>query len=278
MPHYAPLFRLPQHDSPEYCVCVTSDGWQGRLTAMIAREIRRHRDRRKLSAQQLADLTAEFGMPIPRNVLANLESGRRDTITVAEVLVLAAVLGVSPMELICPAGYDDEIELLPARKMDPLQASRWIDGELVLDVTGPTADFRPPAAGERSGIALLEHHAALLDEFGGHEAAVIRGERDLDAARANYTMIGAAADDAAGHDKDLEAAMKLHKEGKELQQAVRAAAAELDYRVRAAEMYKPVVEQGLRFTRAEMRRRGMIPPPLPPSLKAEVDNPEGSAE
>jgi transcriptional regulator with XRE-family HTH domain len=257
---------------------VSLDGWQPRITRIIAREVRRHRDRRKMSQQQLADRTAELGMPIPRPVLANFERGRRDSVSVAEVLVLAAALGVSPMELICPVGYDDEIELLPARKVDPLQASRWIDGELVVDVTGPTADFRPPSAGERSGIALVEHHAALLDEFAKHEAAVIRGERDLDAARTNHTMIMAAAADAAGHDKDPETAGKLLAEGTELEQAIIAAGAELDYRVHAAEMYKPVVEQGLRFTRAEMRRRGMIPPPLPPSLKAEVDDSEGSAE
>ena len=30
------------------------------------------------------------------------------------------------MELICPVGYDEEIEVLPGCKLDPLQASRWV--------------------------------------------------------------------------------------------------------------------------------------------------------
>lgn len=245
---------------------------------MIAREIRRHRDRQKLSAQQLADRTAEFGMPIPRNVLANLESGRRDMITVAEVLVLAAALSVSPLELIAPAGYDSEIELLPGRKVDPLQASRWIDGQLVLDATGPTTDFRLPSQVEGSGIALVEQHEGVLDQVRQHDAEVVRSERDADAAAASVMMITAAALDAAERDKDPETAARLQEEADKYRRARLAAQAQLDYRLHAAEAYRVVAVQSLRFIRAEMRRRDMILPPLPPSLKDEADNPEGSAE
>ena len=85
--------------------------------------------------QQLADQTAELGMPIPRSVLANLESGRRDTISVAEVLVLAAALDVAPIDLICPVGFDEQTEMLPGALMDPLSAMRWFTGEWKLDVS-----------------------------------------------------------------------------------------------------------------------------------------------
>lgn len=276
MPHYASPFRLPQHDSPEYCVCVTSDGWQGRLTAMIAREIRRHRDRRKLSAQQLADRTAEFGMPIPRNVLANLESGRRDTVSVAEVLTLAAVLGVAPMELICPVGYDEQIELLPGRMMDPLQASRWVDGELMLDVNGSAADLRPPARGEESGIWLIEQHASLLDQVYIHEREVVRSEGELDLARTTVSMTEAMAADAAGHDNDPETAAAMTARAVEQRQVVSAAERERDYFANAEEQYRlQVAAPALRFIRAEMRRRGMALPLLPPALKDTADDVEG---
>ena len=73
-----------------------------------------------MSVQKLADRTAELGMPIPRSVLANLESGRRDTVSVAEVLVLAAALDVAPVELICPVGFDKQMGMLPGRAVDPL--------------------------------------------------------------------------------------------------------------------------------------------------------------
>jgi transcriptional regulator with XRE-family HTH domain len=275
MPQYASPFRLLQPETTEYCVSVTLDGWQGRLTAVVAREVRRHRDRRRLSAQQLADRTAEFGMAIPRNVLANLESGRRETITVAEVLVLAAVLGVSPMELICPVGYDAEIEILPGRKMDPLQASRWVDGQLILDGTGPTSDLRAPSLGEESGISLIEQYAAVLDEVYKHDGEIVRSERDLDVARTTVSMTEAAAADAAGRDNDPETAAAMMARAAEQRKVVSAAEAELTYRVSAAEQYQLVAAQSLRFIRAEMRRRGMILPVLPPSLKDTADEPEG---
>jgi hypothetical protein len=165
-PHDAPPYImdvLVARDSRQYCVTVTLDDWQGRVTRMVAREIRRYRDERKMSAQQLADRTAELGMEVPRSVIANLESGRRETVTVPEVLVLAAALQVAPMELLCPVGFDEQIEMLPGRMMDPLTASRWVDGELVLDVTGPATALRPPAAGEESSTRLIERHAGLQE-------------------------------------------------------------------------------------------------------------------
>jgi hypothetical protein len=162
--------------------------------------------------------------------------------------------------------------------MDPLQASRWVDGQLVLDATGPTTDFRLPSQVEGSGIALVEQHAAVLDQVRRHEAEVIRSERDLDAAGTNARMLVAAALDAAGHDKDPETAAMLQAEAGKHRQAEVAARAELEYRVHALEAYRAVAAQSLRFIRTEMRRRGMILPPLPPSLKDEADAPEGSAE
>ena len=124
--------------------------WQERLARMVGREVLRHRHRRKLSASQLADRTTELGMPVPRSVLADLKAGKRDAVAIAEVLVLAASLGVAPTELICPVGFDEQIELLPGRMMEPLQASRWVDGELALDVTAPEPVFRGPKAGDRA--------------------------------------------------------------------------------------------------------------------------------
>jgi hypothetical protein len=214
-------------------------------------------------------------MPIPRNVLANLESGRRDTITVAEVVVLAAVLGVSPMELICPVGYDGEIEILPGRKMDPLQASRWVDGQLILEIAGSTTHLRAPSLGEESGISLIEQHEAVLDEVYRHDGEVVRTERDLDVARTTVSMTEAAAADAAGHDNDPETAAEMTARAAEQQKVVSAAEAALAYRVSSAEQYRLVAAQSLRFIRTEMRRRGMILPALPPSLKDTADEPEG---
>ena len=156
--------------------------WQERLVRLVGREVLRHRNQRRLSARQVADRTAELGMPVPRSGLADLESGRGATVAVAEIMVLAAALDVAPVELICPVGFDKEIELLPGRMMDPLMASRWVDGELVLDVSGPEAVFRTPAAGDESTTRLAEHHAALLEQVDVQDAEAARCAADIAAA------------------------------------------------------------------------------------------------
>jgi len=139
-------------------VVTQDEDWQVRTARLVAREVRRYRENRrpKMSAQQLADRTAELGMPIPRSVLANLESGRRETVSVAEVLVLAAALGVSPIELMCPVGFDEKAEMLPGRMMDPREAMRWFTGEMKLEITEATTTLRPPGTEERSSTYLVE--------------------------------------------------------------------------------------------------------------------------
>lgn len=193
-------------------------------------------------------------------------------ITVAEVLVLAAALSISPMELISPAGYDEEIEILPGRKIDPLQASRWIDGDLMLDLAGPSADFRSASFGERSGIALMEEHAAVISQVFTHEYEVARVQKDLAAARAGVKLTEAAAADAAGHDNDPQTAATLMAEAEKQREVVRSAEAELAYRINVEKTYREVAARSLRLIRAEMRQRGMILPPLPPYLKAAADD------
>lgn len=108
--------------SARYSALVTQDDdWSARVARLVAREVRRYREKRqpRMSVQQLADRTAELGMPIPRSVLANLESGRRETVSAAEVVILAAALDIAPIELISPVGFDQQVEMLPGRMMDP---------------------------------------------------------------------------------------------------------------------------------------------------------------
>lgn len=102
--------------------------WSAGLALAIAGEVRRHRQAQGLSAQQLADRCAAIGMPIQRSVLANLESGRRTTVTVAEVLVLAHALGVPPGVLMFPVGHKQQCEVLPGGYLEPDFAVDWLSG------------------------------------------------------------------------------------------------------------------------------------------------------
>jgi transcriptional regulator with XRE-family HTH domain len=268
--------RIDDLSSPE----LDADGpfarWQERVARMVGREVFRHRHRRKLSASQLADRTAELGMPVSRSVLADLEAGKRDAVAVAEVLVLAASLGVAPTELICPVGFDEQIELLPGQMMEPLQASRWVDGELALDASSPETAFRVPEVGEESGPRLAENHAALLEQVDVQEAEAARVAIEASVARTGADMAEAAASDALEHDKDAAAAAALKAEADRLRRLAADRSHESAYRTTAAAQYREVAAQSLRLIRAEMRNRGMLLPDLPPLLKDKVDGRDGS--
>lgn len=129
--------------------------WSTRLALAIAGEVRRHRQAQGLSAQQLADRCAAIGMPIQRSVLANLESGRRTTVTVAEVLVLAQALGVPPGALMFPVGRERYSEVLPGVMQDPLDAVDWLAGR-----TAKGDDMS--AAEGYSTLAYLRRHQSLV--------------------------------------------------------------------------------------------------------------------
>ncbi|MGI5413915.1 helix-turn-helix domain-containing protein [Streptomyces chartreusis] len=103
--------------------------WMARVGRGIAREIRRHRLAAGMSAQQLSDRCAALGADIPRTVISNIENGRRTNVSVAEVLVLANALGQAPASLVFPAGYVSEVEYLPGKTSDPLEAEDWWDGQ-----------------------------------------------------------------------------------------------------------------------------------------------------
>lgn len=91
---------------------------------------------RRLSAQGLADRCAELGHPLDRSVIAKLEKGIRQTVSVADLLVLAKALDLPPLALVFPVGYEEEAEVLPGRKEHPVTGLRWASGEGFLPAEG----------------------------------------------------------------------------------------------------------------------------------------------
>lgn len=108
----------------------TQDAWSARLTATAAAEINRLRGKR--SAQWLADATRDLGHEVTRSVIADMESGRRKILPVADLLVIAAALNVPPMSLLFPPTAET-VEVLPGRDVNPWLAHDWVHG----------ADFDP---------------------------------------------------------------------------------------------------------------------------------------
>lgn len=70
------------------------------IAAQVAANVRILRKRHRLSATAVADRTGELGFPVPRSVIANLETGRRDHVSVDELVVLAKVFEIDPVVLL----------------------------------------------------------------------------------------------------------------------------------------------------------------------------------
>jgi hypothetical protein len=129
-----------------------------------------------MSAQRLAGRCSELGLPaITRQVVTHLETGRRESVTVAELAVLAAALELAPVELLLPFGAA-ETEYLPGRTAPPQDVARWWAGEAGFGEDGAVS-------GEwRRGAATL---------FGDHDRTVAElnqalADRDAPVSEAEY--------------------------------------------------------------------------------------------
>jgi hypothetical protein len=116
-----------------------------------------------MSAQQLADATAALGYPVPRSVVANLESGRRESIGIAELLVLARVLDVSPLTLVLPLGRASEVEVLPGASVRTWDAARWFAGQMPLPGGLRGQEWVDVRRWIDSPVALFRAHDELVD-------------------------------------------------------------------------------------------------------------------
>lgn len=219
-----------------YCAVMTQpEEWPKRLTKVIAGQVQRTRAERKMSAQQLADATAALGHAVPRSVIANLESGRRDVVSVAELLVLARALEVPPLLLVFPIGSASTVEVLPGVHAPTWPVARWFTGEGRFPTRTPDGGWEP-ADIDRWGdeaTALFRNQQGLISDwrrFRGHASTVRKMLESGDPEKVEQFRDDVGRNDVA---------------------AIRA-------------------EEQLRTTRQIMRRVGLDPGPLPPEL-AHVD-------
>ncbi|MEU5195221.1 helix-turn-helix transcriptional regulator [Streptomyces scabiei] len=134
-----------------YCSAVEQDAekdFNARVAGRVGKQVALAREGaagRKMTAQALADRCAQLGHPLDRSVIAKLEKGIRQTITVAELLVLAEALGVPPIELLFPLAEAD-VEALPGASRSTWAAAQWFMGERPLPGADGQVDTRwePP--------------------------------------------------------------------------------------------------------------------------------------
>lgn len=126
-----------------------------------------------MTAQGLADRCAALGHPLDRSVIAKLERGHRNTITVPDLLALAKALGVPPVLLVLPLGRELEADALPGQRRPTWELVKWFGGRGAFPAPDP--DPRPSAGNGTpednqaylaSAVPLLhhdEHDRLVLD-------------------------------------------------------------------------------------------------------------------
>jgi hypothetical protein len=104
-----------------------------------------------------SDRTAELGYRISPTVIAKLDSGHRgEVLSVPELLVLAAALGIPPALLIFPRYPSGSVELLPDdREATSYEAVKWLAGERPLPARRPDIKRRIAPEPANLGVQLV---------------------------------------------------------------------------------------------------------------------------
>lgn len=91
-----------------------------------------------MTAQQLSERCRAVGAPIHRSTITKIENGR-PRFDLGELIVLAAALKTSPVALVYPRPYDEEIDGHPALKSSEFDLAQWfsaLDDEISAIDTG----------------------------------------------------------------------------------------------------------------------------------------------
>ncbi|WP_430868311.1 helix-turn-helix domain-containing protein [Demequina aurantiaca] len=138
-----------------------SQTWSSEWTLRVGANLAALREQAGVSGQQLADLTEAHGDEISRSTIANLESGRKSSVSVAEIALLAAALGVSPMRLLFdPTG--SEVETLPGLTTSQAEAADWFAGLKQLPIDSSDASTEPEFSGP---LPLYRRHTELSEKI-----------------------------------------------------------------------------------------------------------------
>ncbi|WP_405818157.1 helix-turn-helix domain-containing protein [Streptomyces sp. NBC_01390] len=122
---------------------MTPDQWPTAFTGRIAQRLRDARKAAGLTMAEVAQGCADRGLPeFTEHSMKNLESGRKTSITVADLVVLADVLGVPPVTLLFPLGSSATVEVLPGREVSTWDAVAWFTGESPLEGPAPEGTAR----------------------------------------------------------------------------------------------------------------------------------------
>ncbi|MER6403001.1 helix-turn-helix transcriptional regulator [Streptomyces viridosporus] len=101
----------------------------------IAQRVREARNRRGMTAQELANDLTSRGLPWDRQTVTKLETGRRQNVSVVELLTLARALHVAPIHLLVPLEDGGTYMATPNEPVKTARARYWIRGIVPLGHT-----------------------------------------------------------------------------------------------------------------------------------------------
>lgn len=136
-------------------IVMSTKEWPAEFTRAVGQEVRRVRNARGLTADQLASACAALGAEVPSRALTNLETGRRGGLPVTDLLVIARALDVSPISLLFPLDREGQVEVLPGDSVAVWDAIAWFTDEQLREDPAPTGSPR-----------------AVIDRYRAHAAAV----------------------------------------------------------------------------------------------------------
>jgi transcriptional regulator with XRE-family HTH domain len=153
--------------------------WELALAATLGGAVLHYRKELKLTAVQLAARTKKLGFPISRVTITKIEQNMRvGKLGVAELVVLADALEVSPLNLLYPGLADQPCSYLPNQEMPTLAAKNRFVGEATWPVAQISALVTQLDRMERAMIsAPLSGHGQLSSSFTGEvKKATVAGE------------------------------------------------------------------------------------------------------
>lgn len=102
--------------------------WLEIMAKQIGRGIDIARDGK--SDQWIADRTAELGNAISRTAVSEYRRGKRKSISVTDLITIAAAIGVPPVAIIFPGLADGQVSILPkSGAANAFDAVQWFSGE-----------------------------------------------------------------------------------------------------------------------------------------------------
>lgn len=101
---------------------LSGETWGERFILRAAARIRDARRSQGFSVRELSERTKELGHEVTRQVLVNLEAGRRRALSIDDLFVIAHALGVNPLFLL----FDQNQMGRPNEVLPGLEVPEWV--------------------------------------------------------------------------------------------------------------------------------------------------------